>query len=95
MHWSRCDWKEFLAIYAELPGQRSERIVKTVKRLAGEDGEEEFFREQVSRFRRVLQDALGIGAAPYELRAFGRKPMTRTGFTLPPAAITFRRHPEP
>ena len=70
-----------------LPGQNAERVGRTRARIAGE-GAEEFFREQVSRLRAALQDALEAGAAPYEPRHFGRKPMTRVGFALPAATIT-------
>jgi CRISPR-associated protein (TIGR02584 family) len=87
VHWSRCDWSEFLGVYAALPDQSSERVASTRKRLSGE-GAEDFFREQVARLRAALQDALGAGSAPYEPRRFGRKPTTRVGFALPSSAIT-------
>lgn len=90
VHWSRCEWNEFLAIYAALPGQKPERVAAARKRLAGE-GREGFFRERMAQLRRALQDALGSGSAPYEPRRYGRKPMTRAGFALPAAAITIRR----
>lgn len=86
VHWSRCDWSEFLAVYEALPGQRPERIARSRERLAGE-GAEDFFREQVARLRHTLQDALGTSSVPYEPRSFGRKPVTRIGFALPPGAI--------
>jgi CRISPR-associated protein (TIGR02584 family) len=92
VHWSRCDWNEFLAVYAALPGQNNERVESTRKRLAGE-GAEDFFREQVSRLRRALQDVLGSGSTPYEPRHFGRKPTTRVGFALPSATITISGGP--
>jgi CRISPR-associated protein (TIGR02584 family) len=87
VHWSRCDWREFLAVYTALPNQSGERIASTRARLAGE-GAEDFFREQVSRMRAALQDTLGAGSVPYEPRRYGRKPMTRVGFGLPAAAIS-------
>jgi CRISPR-associated protein (TIGR02584 family) len=90
VHWSRCDWKEFLAIYDSLPRQSAERVARTRRRLAGE-GAEDFFREQVARLKNGLQDALGIGSTPYEPRGFGRKPMTRVGFALPSPAVTIVR----
>lgn len=90
VHWSRCDWREFLNVYAALPNQSGERVALTRKRVSGE-GAEDFFREQVARLRAALQDALGAGAAPYEPRRFGRKPTTRVGFALPSSAITLLR----
>ena len=87
VHWSRCDWCEFLAVYDALPGQKAARVANTRERLSGE-GAEEFFREQVARVRRALRDALESDAALYEPRDFGRKPVTRVGFALPSAAIT-------
>jgi CRISPR-associated protein (TIGR02584 family) len=88
VHWSKCDWSEFLATYAALPDQNAERVAATRKRLADERSREEFFREHASRLDKALEKALGAGAAPYRLRDFGSRPRTRTGFALPAAAIT-------
>jgi CRISPR-associated protein NE0113 (Cas_NE0113) len=92
VHWSNCDWKEFLAIYETLPGQKSERVKRTRERIAGE-GAEDFFREQVARLRRAVRDALDSGSALYEPRDFGRKPTTRVGFALPAVTITISGEP--
>jgi hypothetical protein len=87
VHWSRVDWREFLAIYAALPGQGADRVEALRKRLATDAGDA-FFRDHSSRLRRAMEDALGAGAAPYQLRGFGRRPFTRFGFGIPASAIT-------
>lgn len=88
VHWSACDWRELVAIYADLPAQRGDRVAALRKRLAGE-GAEGFFREQLAKLREKLEEQLGAASPPYEPRSFGRKPVTRIGFALPGSAITF------
>jgi len=86
IHWSRCDWTEFFDIYSRLPDQNASRLANVRQRLNG--GEEELFREQISRLRSALRKTLGRNALPYEPQSFGRKPMTRIGFALPPSSIS-------
>lgn len=90
VHWTQCDWNEFLAIYAALPDQKPHRVEALRKRLAGE-GAEDFFTEQVARLRTIMQQVLEAGSPPYEPRSFGKRPLTRVGFALPAAAIIIFR----
>jgi hypothetical protein len=67
--------------------------VKEVRGRLEDDFREEFFREQVSRLRKAVRDALDSEAALYEPRDFGKKPRTRYGFALPAAAIAVTGRP--
>jgi hypothetical protein len=47
----------------------------------------EWFEQCSAKLNKLIKDALGLGAAPYLLRASGRRPVSRTGLALPPERI--------
>jgi len=85
-HWREIEPAEFLRPYARVVGPDAEALDAAARRLS--DGmEKEFFEQNNSKLETALKLALGQGATPYLLAREGRKPNTRRGLALPPAAI--------
>ena len=90
--WRGADPARLLELYATLVGPASGAYETVSKSLA--DGlTDAWLDEKASRINRALRLALGPAAAPYRIKTTGRRPFTRKGLDLPPAAITLTGFP--
>jgi len=88
VHWTEADPSEFLRIYRSLVGEMSHDYEKASEVLR--DGfSKDYFLEKVSRVNAVLRAAHPPNADAYRIRRSGRRPLSRHGLTLDPAAISF------
>jgi CRISPR-associated protein (TIGR02584 family) len=87
--WTETDPQEFLAVYRQVAP--SEEQVDRVSRRIGSLNEPEdlkqWFEQRSAKLNKLLKNALGLAAAPYLLRASGRRPFSRTGLGLQPECI--------
>jgi CRISPR-associated protein (TIGR02584 family) len=83
--WTEAEPEEFLAIYRGVA--RSEELVERISYALTGGMPKEWFEQCTAKLNKLIRDALGLGAAPYLLRASGRRPLSRTGLTLPPERI--------
>jgi CRISPR-associated protein (TIGR02584 family) len=83
--WTEADPEEFLAIYQCVA--RSPELVERLSRTFADGMPKEWFEERCSKLNKLVKNALGLAAAPYLLRASGRRPLSRTGLGLPPERV--------
>jgi CRISPR-associated protein (TIGR02584 family) len=87
--WRDADAGGYLRLYRHVVGIDAEAYEGAQRRLA--DGmEKAFFEENNAKLKRELERALGPAATPYLLTQTGKRPHTRRGLTLRPAAIELR-----
>jgi CRISPR-associated protein (TIGR02584 family) len=86
-HWREIDPADYLRLYVRVVGIDAGAFEATQRRLA--DGmEKEFFEQNNSKLEAALKDQLGPAAAPYLLARAGKRPNTRRGLGLDPAAVS-------
>jgi CRISPR-associated protein (TIGR02584 family) len=97
VHWTEADGQELLAEYRQIGGLMPRAIRAQEGRLA-EGVADDILEQDKARINSALREALGIFAAPYEIKQRGRIPGTsfeRIGLDLDPAAISFGPIAEP
>jgi CRISPR-associated protein (TIGR02584 family) len=87
--WTDTDPKEFQGIYRQVAPRSGQvdRVARRIAALTEPDDVKEWFEQRTAKLNKLLKGALGLGAAPYLLRASGRRPLSRTGLVLPPERI--------
>lgn len=79
------DARALVAAYAHAVGPLSAACVRLEAQLRRDGGiDEAFFREKNAKLNRLLEERLGVAAAPYRIRSTGRRPHTRSGLTIDP-----------
>lgn len=86
INWRELNTKDFLKIYGKIVGVHSASYENTQKRL-NLGMEREFFRQNNSKLKRVLEKNLGPAAKHYVLQAQGKRPYTKYELKLKPDEI--------
>ncbi len=84
--WREAAAREFLNVYMALPMVSPGQVAR-VRRSLREGVNKEWFEQRISRFNKLVKDALGSAAGPYLIKPTGGRPNTRYGFALPASAI--------
>jgi len=76
-----------VAAIARAAGPAREAAIVTARRALADGMDKQFLAEKVSRLNRLMREALGPEAGPYEIRREGRRPNTAYRLALPAEAI--------
>lgn len=79
--------RDCLAAIMRAAGSAQHAAVRGVRRTFANGMEKDFLAEKVSRLNRLMREALGPEAAPYQVRREGRRPNTAYRLALPPESI--------
>ena len=82
--WTEADPEEFLALYRKIANPTQ---VERVSSAIADGMPKEWFEQRTAKLNKLVRDSLGLGAGPYLLHSSGRRPLSRTGLTLPPERI--------
>ncbi len=86
--WHKADPADFLAVYAEVEGGKSDRWETTRKSLQQGFENGEFFEQKVSKINAILKKNLPLDAHAYLIASFGKKPSQKYGLRLLPEQIS-------
>lgn len=83
LRWDEISVRAYLDFY-----ERATRpLARTIETLLENGVDQEWFSMRVARVNAAIRKTLALGAEPYLLKSFGKRPYTKTGYDLPRSCI--------